>query len=99
MTSEIRLKRIQQFIGRMPSLSTVAKVLDICNNPGASANDLNRVISYDPVLTAQVLKLINSAYYGLPNRITSLVRAIIMRQYGQEFGVGQFGNGGLQRGL
>jgi HD-like signal output (HDOD) protein len=79
MTSEIRLKRIQQFIGRMPSLSTtVAKVLEICNNPGASANDLNRVISYDPVLTAQVLKLINSAYYGLPNRITSLVRAIIM---------------------
>jgi HD-like signal output (HDOD) protein len=79
MTSEARLKRIQQFIGRMPSLSTtVAKVIEICNNPGASANDLNRVISYDPVLTAQVLKLINSAYYGLPNRITSLVRAIIM---------------------
>jgi putative nucleotidyltransferase with HDIG domain len=79
MMSEARLKRIQQFIGRMPSLSTtVAKVLEICNNPAASANDLNRVISYDPVLTAQILKLINSAYYGLPNRIPSLVRAIIM---------------------
>jgi len=79
MTPETRLKRIQQFIGRMPSLSTtVAKVLEICNNPGASANDLNRVISYDPVLTGQMLKLINSAYYGLPNRITSLTRAIIM---------------------
>ena len=77
--SEARLKRIQQFIRRMPSLSTtVAKVLEICNNPAASANDLNRVISYDPVLTAQVLKLINSAFYGLPNRIPSLVRAIIM---------------------
>jgi putative nucleotidyltransferase with HDIG domain len=79
MMSEVRLKRIQQFIGRMPSLSTtVVKVLEICNSPAASANDLNRVISYDPVLTAQVLKLINSAYYGLPNRIPSLVRAIIM---------------------
>jgi putative nucleotidyltransferase with HDIG domain len=77
--SAVRLKRIQQFIRRMPSLSTtVAKVLEICNNPAASANDLNRVISYDPVLTAQVLKLINSAFYGLPNRIPSLVRAIIM---------------------
>ena len=77
--NEVRLKRIQQFIRRMPSLSTtVAKVLEICNNPAASANDLNRVISYDPVLTAQVLKLINSAFYGLPNRIPSLVRAIIM---------------------
>ena len=79
MTPETRIKRIQQFIERMPSLSTtVAKVLEICNNPGASANDLNRVISYDPVLTGQMLKLINSAYYGLPNRITTLTRAIIM---------------------
>jgi putative nucleotidyltransferase with HDIG domain len=79
MTPETRIKRINQFIGRMPSLSTtVSKVLEVCNNPNASANDLNRVISYDPVLTGQMLKLINSAYYGLPNRITSLTRAIIM---------------------
>lgn len=63
----------------MPSLSTtVAKVLEICNSPSASANDLNRLISYDPVLTGQILKLINSAYYGLPNRVTSLTRAIVM---------------------
>ncbi|MCP4748745.1 MAG: HDOD domain-containing protein [Desulfobacteraceae bacterium] len=63
----------------MPSLSTtVSKVLQICNDPAASPNDLNRVISLDPVLTGRMLKLINSAYYGLPVRITSLVRAIIM---------------------
>jgi HD-like signal output (HDOD) protein len=30
------------------------------------------------VLTGQVLKLINSAYYSLPGRVTSLTRAIIM---------------------
>lgn len=72
-------QRIQNYIGRMPSLSTtVSKVLEICNLPNASANDLNRVISLDPVLTANVLKLINSAYYALPNQITSLARAIIM---------------------
>ena len=79
MTPATRLKRIQQFISHMPSLSTtVAKVLEICNRPAASANDLSRVISYDPVLTGQMLKLINSAYYGLPNRITTLARAIVM---------------------
>jgi putative nucleotidyltransferase with HDIG domain len=76
---EKRLKRIQRFISRMPSLSTTAaKVLEICNNPMSSPNDLNRVISLDPVLIGQVMKLINSAYYGIPNRITSLTRAIIM---------------------
>lgn len=80
-TSDIqaRLISIQQFITRMPSFSTtVAKVLEICNRPDAAANDLNRVISYDPVLTGKLIKLINSAYFGLPNRVTSLTRAIIM---------------------
>jgi putative nucleotidyltransferase with HDIG domain len=79
MNYEKRLRQINKYILRMPSLSTtVGKVLEICNNPATSPNDLNRVISLDPVLTGQVLRLINSAYYSLPNRITSLTRAIIM---------------------
>ena len=73
------LKRIQAYIAGMPSLSTTAiKVLETCNNARASANDLQRVISLDPVLTARVLKLINSAYYSLGIPITSLTRAIVM---------------------
>jgi HD-like signal output (HDOD) protein len=73
------IQKIQVFIDRMPSLSTtVSKVLEVCNSPKTSANDLNRVISLDPVLTGHVLKLINSAYYSLPNQISSLARAIIM---------------------
>jgi len=79
LTNEQRFALIQKYIERMPSLSTtVTKVLDICNRPDTSANDLNRVIALDPVLTGQVLKLINSAYYSLPNQISSLTRAIIM---------------------
>lgn len=63
----------------MPSLSTtVSKVLEICSRPDTAPNDLNKVISLDPVLTGQVLKLINSAYYSLMNKVTSLTRAIIM---------------------
>lgn len=78
-TKENRLERIQEYISHMPSLSTTStKVLEICNNPSSSPNDLNRVISLDPVLTGRVLKLINSAYYYLPNKVTSLTRAIIM---------------------
>ena len=79
LEKEGQLKRIQQYIARMPSLSTtMSKVMEICNRPDASPNDLNRVISLDPVLTGLVLKLINSAYYSLPNQVTSLARAIIM---------------------
>ena len=76
---EKRMKRVQGYISRMPSFSTtITKVLEICNNPATSPNDLNKVISLDPVLTGRVLNLINSAYFALPNQITSLTRAIIM---------------------
>jgi len=71
--------RIESYIGNMPSLpTTVAKVLEVCNNPQTSPADINHVISLDPVLVGRVLKLINSAYYGLGQQVTSLVRAIIM---------------------
>jgi len=72
-------KQVEKFIRRIPSLSTtVGKVLEICSKVDASPNELNKVIALDPVLTGQVLKLINSAYYSLVNKVTSLTRAITM---------------------
>jgi HD-like signal output (HDOD) protein len=71
--------KIEAYIKTMPSLSTtMSKVLEVCNNPQTSPADLNHVISLDPVLVGRVLKLINSAYYGLEQQVTNLVRAIIM---------------------
>jgi putative nucleotidyltransferase with HDIG domain len=73
------LKTIRAYIARLPSLSTTAaKVLETCNNPESSPNDLNRVIGLDPVLAGQILRLTNSAYYSLAHPISSLTRAIIM---------------------
>jgi HD-like signal output (HDOD) protein len=72
-------KAVLAYIKTMPSLPvTVTKVLEICGDPQASPVDLSRVISLDPVLVARIIKLINSAYYGLDRRLTSLARAIIM---------------------
>jgi HD-like signal output (HDOD) protein len=79
MERDKMLSIIQAYVHRMPALPvTVAKVLEITNNPKTSPVDLNQVISLDPVLMGKVMRLINSAYYSLPNQITSLVRAIIM---------------------
>ncbi len=79
MSDQPYRRAVDGFVEKMPALPvTVSKVVEICNTPGTSPTDLNRVISVDPVLMARVMKLINSAYYGLSNRITSLVRAIIM---------------------
>ena len=72
-------RKLKDYIKTIPSLPTsVTKVLEICNNPQTSPADLNHVISLDPVLVGRVLKLINSAYYGLGQQVTSLARAIIM---------------------
>jgi len=71
--------KIENYIGEIPSLPvSVAKVMEICNNVSVRPSDLNRVISLDPVLTGRLLKLINSAYYGLGTHVTSLVKAITM---------------------
>lgn len=73
------LVRLNRYIDSMPSLSiTVSKILEVTRNPQVTAKDLNKVISLDPVLVGKVLKLVNSAYYGLSNKVTSLVTAIIM---------------------
>ena len=70
---------IRDYIGKVPSLPTSAgKILEIANDPRASPADLNKVINLDPILMGKALKLINSAYYSLPNKITSLAKAIIM---------------------
>ena len=79
LTKAEQRRNIERFIRRMPSLSTtLGKVMEICSRTDASPNELNKVISLDPVLTGQVLKLINSAYYSLVNKVTSLTRAITM---------------------
>jgi HD-like signal output (HDOD) protein len=74
-----RFKQIRGYISKMPSLSTtVTKVLEICSNSKSSPNDLSRVISLDPVLTGQVLNVVNSAYYSLSHEVTSSAQAIIL---------------------
>ena len=79
MEKDTILYVINGYISKMPSLPvTVSKILQVCNDPNTSPTDLNQIISLDPVLMGRVMRLINSAYYSLPNKITSLVRAIIM---------------------
>jgi HD-like signal output (HDOD) protein len=78
-TAKPPLGRVRAYILRMAGLSTTAmKVLRTCNEPNTCANDLNKVISLDPVLTGRVLQLINSAYYSLPSKVNSLTRAVIL---------------------
>lgn len=60
----------------LPAMPNVIKhALDIIRQPESSTKDLAQIISYDQSLSTKILTLINSAYYGLPQQITSIVRA------------------------
>jgi len=48
------------------------------DDPRHSARDLGKVIARDPALSARLLKIVNSAYFGFPTNIDTIPRAITM---------------------
>ncbi|MEO5358578.1 MAG: HDOD domain-containing protein [Nitrospirae bacterium YQR-1] len=72
-------KKILAYIEKIPALSpTIAKIVSLTNNDSSSAADLVQVVKLDPTLTTKVLNLINSAYFGIAQKVTSINRAIIL---------------------
>ena len=54
------------------------KIIRLVEDPDSTARDLNQVISNDPALGTRILKVVNSAFYGLPDQIGSINRAIVL---------------------
>lgn len=52
------------------------RVFDLLESENASAQAIGAVIDRDPSLTARLLRLVNSAFYGRPRRIDTVSRAI-----------------------
>jgi len=68
----------------LPSLpEVVARVLQVVDNPRSSAADFGRAISLDPALTARILRLANSAFYGYTGRIGTAVQAVTILGFAQ----------------
>jgi len=73
------LKKVTESIISLPTLPTVvAKMIELVDNPKTSAASLARLISTDQALTAKILKLANSAYYGFPREISTVNMAIVV---------------------
>lgn len=65
-------------LGDLPPLPQVAaQVLRIAADPDASTDELQRVISTDQALTAQILKIANSAMFGMMREVRTLTQAIM----------------------
>ncbi|WP_432798041.1 HDOD domain-containing protein [Poriferisphaera sp. WC338] len=68
-----------QEISHIATLPEVTmKIIQLVEDPDSTAQDLNKVISNDPALGARILKVVNSAFYGLPGQIGSINRAIVL---------------------
>ena len=52
------------------------RVNQVMDNPNHNAKQLGEVISHDPSLTARILRIVNSAYYGLSVKIEVVSRAV-----------------------
>ncbi len=73
LTNESVMDRIEE----LPTLpSVVYEVTDIINDPSSNTADVEAVMSKDPSLTTKVLRMANSAYYGIPGGVSTLSRAI-----------------------
>ncbi len=74
-----KLKDIVGSIDALPTLpSVVSRVNELVDDPTASAGDINDVISHDLALSSKILKLVNSAFYGFPRRISSITHAVVI---------------------
>jgi putative nucleotidyltransferase with HDIG domain len=77
--SQQPLSRLIRRARDLPTLPrTVLEITETINNPKSSAQDLAQVIATDQVLTARLLRLVNSSFYAFPRRISSVTNAIVL---------------------
>ncbi len=77
-TSQVVRKALSK-IGDIATLPEVtAKIISIVDDPKSTAHDLHNIIKNDPALATKILKVVNSAFYGLPGQVSDLDRAIVL---------------------
>jgi len=73
---------IQRIIRDTKSLPTlpglISRLGSLTENNKVSALEIGRVVSMDQVLSAKVLRLVNSAFYGFSRRVSTVSNAIIL---------------------
>jgi putative nucleotidyltransferase with HDIG domain len=75
---EEKFKKLKSFMESLPSFSPATqKLIELSNDLNASPKDVVKAVRMDPVLTGRVFELVNSAFFGLPEKVTSLNRVVV----------------------
>jgi len=71
-------RKLGSAVERMPAFpQSVQKVLDLTRDINCLPKNLVAVIEKDPVMTMKILRVINSAYYSMPSKITSVNQSVV----------------------
>lgn len=77
MLEDVGLSELLSHIERLPAKRGVwNRVITLSNKAGISAIELARALEEDASSAAKVLQLVNSAFFGLGQRVTSLHQAV-----------------------
>ena len=78
-TKKSQFRRALREVKNLPTLpGIIAKLTRMAEDPDTTTEQMGKVISKDHILAAKLLKLVNSAFYGFPQKISSLNSAIIL---------------------
>ncbi len=73
------LSQIMDKVDAFPSIpGSALRLLELVDQADAPVQEIEEVLRLDPGLTANVLKLTNSAFYGLPTKVGSVKRAVML---------------------
>jgi len=71
------LQHLLEEVRNLKPIPAVAnQLLEVVDNPDSSMEDIANVIQYDPVMTANILRTCNSAYFGLKHPAESITDAV-----------------------
>jgi putative nucleotidyltransferase with HDIG domain len=74
----LQQSEITRLVEKMPAFpQSVTKVLELTAKAECSPKELVKVIEHDPIMTVKILKLVNSAFYGLPRPINSINHGVV----------------------
>ncbi|OKY75584.1 MAG: HD family phosphohydrolase [Desulfobulbaceae bacterium DB1] len=78
-TKQADFRKALREVKNLPTLpGIISKLTRMAEDPDTTTEQMGKVISKDHILAAKLLKLVNSAFYGFPQKISSLNSAIIL---------------------
>lgn len=76
--SAILAQKLVLAVEAMPAFpDSVRKILALTQDINCTPKDLVQVIGTDPVVTVRILRVVNSSYYSLPKKISSIDHAVV----------------------